>query len=127
MMDGSLMADAKTPASYEYNVAVTKEVVDVAHAIGVSVEGELGCLGSLETGMGEAEDGHGFEGKLDHSQLLTDPAEAADFVAKTKVDAWRSPSAPATAPTSSPASPPAKCWPSAASPRSTRPSPTPTW
>ncbi|MFM8259538.1 MAG: ketose-bisphosphate aldolase, partial [Vulcanococcus sp.] len=87
MMDGSLMADAKTPASYEYNVAVTKEVVDVAHAIGVSVEGELGCLGSLETGMGEAEDGHGFEGKLDHSQLLTDPAEAADFVANTKVDA----------------------------------------
>jgi fructose-bisphosphate aldolase class II len=87
MMDGSLMADAKSPASYEYNVAVTKEVVDVAHAIGVSVEGELGCLGSLETGMGEAEDGHGFEGKLDHSQLLTDPAEAADFVAKTKVDA----------------------------------------
>ena len=87
MMDGSLMADAKTPASYDYNVAVTKEVVDVAHAIGVSVEGELGCLGSLETGMGEAEDGHGFEGKLDHSQLLTDPAEAADFVAKTKVDA----------------------------------------
>jgi len=68
-------------------VRVTKEVVDVAHAIGVSVEGELGCLGSLETGMGEAEDGHGFDGKLDHSQLLTDPAEAADFVAKTNVDA----------------------------------------
>jgi fructose-bisphosphate aldolase class II len=87
MMDGSLEADAKTPASYEYNVAVTKEVVSVAHAIGVSVEGELGCLGSLETGQGEAEDGHGFEGTLDHSQLLTDPAEAADFVAKTKVDA----------------------------------------
>ena len=87
MMDGSLEADAKTPASYDYNVAVTKEVVDVAHAIGVSVEGELGCLGSLETGQGEAEDGHGFEGTLDHSQLLTDPAEAADFVAKTKVDA----------------------------------------
>jgi len=79
MMDGSLEADAKTPASYDYNVAVTKEVVDVAHAIGVSVEGELGCLGSLETGKGEAEDGHGFEGALDHSQLLTDPAEAADF------------------------------------------------
>ena len=87
MMDGSLEADAKTPASYDYNVRVTKEVVDVAHAIGVSVEGELGCLGSLETGMGEAEDGHGFDGKLDHSQLLTDPAEAADFVAKTNVDA----------------------------------------
>ena len=80
MMDGSLEADAKTPASYDYNVAVTKEVVDVAHAIGVSVEGELGCLGSLETGKGEAEDGHGFEGALDHSQLLTDPAEAAQDV-----------------------------------------------
>lgn len=87
MMDGSLEADAKTPASYEYNVRVTKEVVDVAHAIGVSVEGELGCLGSLETGMGEAEDGHGFEGKLDHSQLLTDPDQAVDFVEQTQVDA----------------------------------------
>ena len=87
MMDGSLEADAKTPASYDYNVNVTKEVVDVAPAIGVSVEGELGCLGSLETGKGEAEDGHGFEGELSKDQLLTDPAEAADFVAKTKVDA----------------------------------------
>jgi fructose-bisphosphate aldolase, class II len=87
MMDGSLEADAKTPASYEYNVAVTAEVVKVAHSIGASVEGELGCLGSLETGMGEAEDGHGFDGKLDHSQLLTDPAEAVDFVERTQVDA----------------------------------------
>ncbi|OKH26284.1 class II fructose-bisphosphate aldolase [Chroogloeocystis siderophila] len=87
MMDGSLEADAKTPASYEYNVNVTREVVKVAHAIGVSVEGELGCLGSLETGMGEAEDGHGFEGKLDHSQLLTDPDQAVDFVEQTQVDA----------------------------------------
>jgi fructose-bisphosphate aldolase, class II len=87
MMDGSLEADAKTPASYEYNVAVTKQVVDVAHAIGASVEGELGCLGSLETGMGEAEDGHGFEGKLSHDQLLTDPDEAVDFVQQTQVDA----------------------------------------
>jgi fructose-bisphosphate aldolase class II len=87
MMDGSLMADMKTPSSYEYNVDVTKTVVDIAHAGGVSVEGELGCLGSLETGeMGE-EDGHGAEGKLDHSQLLTDPEEAADFVKKTGVDA----------------------------------------
>lgn len=87
MMDGSLMADAKTPASYEYNVDVTRTVVDIAHACGVSVEGELGCLGSLETGeMGE-EDGHGAEGKLDMDQLLTDPEEAADFVAKTGVDA----------------------------------------
>ncbi|MDH5326125.1 MAG: fructose-bisphosphate aldolase class II [Gammaproteobacteria bacterium] len=87
MMDGSLMADMKTPSSYEYNVNVTKTVVDMAHAGGVSVEGELGCLGSLETGeMGE-EDGHGAEGKLSHDQLLTDPDEAADFVAKTGVDA----------------------------------------
>ena len=87
MMDGSLQADAKTPASYEYNVEVTSEVVKAAHAKGASVEGELGCLGSLETGMGEAEDGHGFEGKLDHSQLLTDPDEAVDFVERTQVDA----------------------------------------
>ena len=87
MMDGSLMADMKTPSSYEYNVATTAEVVKMAHAGGVSVEGELGCLGSLETGeMGE-EDGHGAEGKLSMDQLLTDPEEAADFVAKTGVDA----------------------------------------
>jgi fructose-bisphosphate aldolase, class II len=87
MMDGSLEADAKTPASYEYNVEVTREVVKVAHSIGVSVEGELGCLGSLETGMGEAEDGHGFEGALSHDQLLTDPDQAVDFVEQTGVDA----------------------------------------
>lgn len=87
MMDGSLEDDAKTPASYDYNVDVTKSVVDVAHLIGVSVEGELGCLGSLETGEGEKEDGHGFEGKLDMDMLVTDPDEAADFVKKTKVDA----------------------------------------
>ncbi|SEM83955.1 class II fructose-bisphosphate aldolase [Nitrosomonas marina] len=87
MMDGSLEADAKTPASYEYNVNVTSEVVNIAHSVGVSVEGELGCLGSLESGMGEAEDGHGAEGKLSHDQLLTDPEEAADFVKKTGVDA----------------------------------------
>ncbi len=87
MMDGSLKADAKTPASFEYNVDVTTEVVKVAHAIGVSVEGELGCLGSLETGMGEAEDGHGAEGKLSHDQLLTDPDQAVEFVEKTQVDA----------------------------------------
>ena len=87
MMDGSLEADAKTPASYEYNVEVTRKVVDVAHSIGVSVEGELGCLGSLETGMGDKEDGHGFEGKLSHDQLLTDPDQAVDFVEQTQVDA----------------------------------------
>jgi fructose-bisphosphate aldolase class II len=87
MMDGSLMSDMKTPSTYEYNVEVTKTVVDMAHAGGVSVEGELGCLGSLETGeMGE-EDGHGAEGKLDMDQLLTDPNEAADFVKATGVDA----------------------------------------
>jgi len=87
MMDGSLKADAKTPADYDYNVDVTRTVVDMAHACGVSVEGELGVLGSLETGMGEAEDGHGFEGKLDHSALLTDPDQAVDFVKATGVDA----------------------------------------
>ncbi len=87
MMDGSLEADAKTPSSYDYNVNVTAEVVSIAHSVGVSVEGELGCLGSLESGMGEAEDGHGAEGKLSHDQLLTDPEEAADFVSKTGVDA----------------------------------------
>lgn len=87
MMDGSLKEDAKTPASFEYNTEVTAEVVKVAHAIGVSVEGELGCLGSLETGMGEAEDGHGAEGKLSHDQLLTDPDQAVEFVEKTQVDA----------------------------------------
>lgn len=87
MMDGSLEEDGKTPASYEYNVQVTKAVTDAAHAVGVSVEGELGCLGSLETGEGEKEDGHGFEGALSKEMLLTDPDEAADFVSKTGVDA----------------------------------------
>ncbi|MES9827050.1 MAG: class II fructose-bisphosphate aldolase [Candidatus Thiodiazotropha sp.] len=87
MMDGSLMSDGKTPSSYEYNVDVTKTVVAMAHAGGVSVEGELGCLGSLETGQAGEEDGVGAEGTLDHSQLLTDPDEAADFVKKTGVDA----------------------------------------
>ncbi len=87
MMDGSLMADMKTPSSYEYNVDVTTEVVKIAHACGVSVEGELGCLGSLETGMAAEEDGSGAEGKLSQDQLLTNPDEAADFVTKTKVDA----------------------------------------
>ena len=87
MMDGSLEEDAKSPASYEYNVAVTAEVVKVAHAVGASVEGELGCLGSLETGKGDKEDGHGFDGTLSKEQLLTDPTEAADFVERTQVDA----------------------------------------
>jgi fructose-bisphosphate aldolase class II len=87
MMDGSLMTDGKTPSSYEYNVETTRKVVEMAHAGGVSVEGELGCLGSLETGTAGEEDGIGAEGVLDHSQLLTDPDEAADFVKKTGVDA----------------------------------------
>jgi fructose-bisphosphate aldolase, class II len=87
MMDGSLQEDGKTPASYDYNVKVTREVVKMAHARGVSVEGELGCLGSLESGHGEQEDGHGAVGALSHDQLLTDPEEAAQFVADTNVDA----------------------------------------
>jgi fructose-bisphosphate aldolase class II len=87
MMDGSLEADAKTPASYEYNLAITRRVTEVAHAVGVSVEGELGCLGSLETGRGEKEDGHGAEGQLSHDQLLTDPDQAVAFVRATGVDA----------------------------------------
>ncbi len=87
MMDGSLMADAKTPASYEYNVDVTRQVVDMAHAVGVSVEGELGCLGSLESGEAGEEDGVGAAGILTHDQMLTDPEQAVDFVAKTGVDA----------------------------------------
>jgi fructose-bisphosphate aldolase class II len=87
MMDGSLEADGKTPADFEYNVRVTREVVEAAHSQGVSVEGELGCLGSLESGEGEKEDGHGAEGKLSMDQLLTDPEEAEQFVNETGVDA----------------------------------------
>ena len=87
MMDGSLQADAKTPANYAYNVEVTKRVVEFAHVVGVSVEGELGVLGSLETGMAGEEDGSGAVGVLNHTQLLTDPDEAAAFVAATQVDA----------------------------------------
>jgi fructose-bisphosphate aldolase class II len=87
MMDGSLREDMKTPAPYDYNVAVTRKVVEMAHAVGVSVEGELGCLGSLETGEAGEEDGVGAAGKLSREQLLTDPAQAADFVAATGVDA----------------------------------------
>jgi len=87
MMDGSLKEDGKTPGDYAYNTGVTKEVTKLAHMVGASVEGELGVLGSLETGMGDKEDGHGAEGKLDHSQLLTDPDEAVRFVGDTKVDA----------------------------------------
>ena len=87
MMDGSLMSDGKTPASFEYNVDVTQQVVAMAHKIGATVEGELGCLGNLETGEAGEEDGVGAEGKLDHSQMLTDPEEAAQFVKATQLDA----------------------------------------
>jgi fructose-bisphosphate aldolase class II len=87
MMDGSLRSDGKTPASYEYNVEVTRKACEMAHAVGVSVEGELGCLGSLETGEAGEEDGIGAAGKLSHDMLLTDPAQARDFVARTGVDA----------------------------------------
>jgi len=87
MMDGSLKADGKTPGDWDYNVGVTKKVTEMSHLGGISVEGELGVLGSLETGEGEKEDGHGFEGKLSHDQLLTNPDEAVKFVAETKVDA----------------------------------------
>ena len=87
MMDGSLKEDGKTPADYAYNVEVTRQVVAMAHACGVSVEGELGCLGSLETGTAGKEDGIGADGHLSHDQLLTDPDEAADFVQATGVDA----------------------------------------
>ncbi|MCC6813047.1 MAG: fructose-bisphosphate aldolase class II [Rubrivivax sp.] len=87
MMDGSLQEDARTPASYAYNVDVTRRVCAMAHAVGVSVEGELGCLGSLETGEAGEEDGSGAQGKLSHDMLLTDPAQARDFVAATGVDA----------------------------------------
>lgn len=87
MMDGSLKEDAKTPGEYEYNVRITQDVCRVAHLLGVSVEGELGVLGSLETGAGEKEDGHGFEGTLSHDKLVTDPDQAVDFVKQTNVDA----------------------------------------
>ena len=87
MMDGSLAVDGKSPSDYEYNVSITRQVVELAHKIGVSVEGELGCLGSLETLSGEKEDGHGVEGKMTLDQLLTNPDQAVDFVEKTGVDA----------------------------------------
>jgi fructose-bisphosphate aldolase class II len=87
MMDGSLQADGKTIASYEYNVDVTKKVVDMAHRLGVTVEGELGCLGSLETMKGDKEDGHGTDATMTREQLLTDPEQAADFVKRTQLDA----------------------------------------
>ena len=87
MMDGSLEEDGKTIASYDYNVDTTRRVVDMAHSVGVTVEGELGCLGSLETMKGDKEDGHGTDATMTREQLLTDPEQAADFVKRTQVDA----------------------------------------
>ena len=87
MMDGSLEADGKTIASYDYNVEVTRKVVDMAHKVGVTVEGELGCLGSLETMQGDKEDGHGTDAVMTREQMLTDPEQAADFVQRTQLDA----------------------------------------
>ena len=117
MMDGSLEDDMKTPAPYDYNVATTRKVVELAHAVGVSVEGELGCLGSLESGEAGEEDGSGAAGKLRHDQLLTDPEQAADFVRATGVDALAIAIGTSTARTSSAGSPPATSWPSPASRR----------
>jgi fructose-bisphosphate aldolase class II len=87
MMDGSLQSDGKSIATYDYNVDVTKRVVEMSHSVGVTVEGELGCLGSLETMRGDKEDGHGAEGTMTREMLLTDPDQAADFVSQTQVDA----------------------------------------
>ena len=119
MMDGSLLPDQKTPAAYEYNVDVSRRVVEAAHAVGVSVEGELGCLGSLETGAAGEEDGVGAEGTLSRDDLLTDPAQARAFVEAPGSMRWRSRSAHRTAHTSSAASRPATSLRSTASSRST--------
>jgi fructose-bisphosphate aldolase class II len=127
MMDGSLEADGKSVASYEYNVEVSKEVVKFAHSIGVTVEAELGVLGSLETMKGDKEDGHGAEGTMTREQLLTDVARPPTSSRAPSATRWRSPSAPRTAPTSSRASRPATSWRSTASRKSTRASRTPTW
>jgi fructose-bisphosphate aldolase class II len=126
MMDGSLQADGKSIADYDYNLDVTRKVVDMAHAKGVTVEGELGCLGSLETMRGDKEDGHGAEGTMTREMLLTDPDQAPTSSTARSSTRWRSRSAPRTAPTSSRASRPATSWRSTASRRSTRASRTPT-
>ncbi|BBI58783.1 hypothetical protein HSBAA_00890 [Vreelandella sulfidaeris] len=127
MMDGSLGEDGKTPTDYDYNVNVTRRTVEMAHACGVSVEGELGCLGSLETGMAGEEDGIGAEGKLDMEQLLTDPEEAADFVKRLTSTRWRLPLAPATALINSPNRRPETRFLFNASKRFMHGSPIPTW
>ncbi len=111
MMDGSLKADGKTPADYAYNAGITRRVVDMAHWAGVSVEGEIGVLGSLESGGGEQEDGHGVEGTLSHDQLLTDRSRPPSSSRTPRSTPSPSPWAPATAPTSSRASPTATCSP----------------
>ena len=119
MMDGSLMSDGKTIAPYDYNLAVTKRVVENAHCIGVSVEGELGCLGSLETMKGDKEDGHGTDATMTRDQLLTG-IRPPNLSAKRNLMPLRSQSARATAPTSSPANPPATFFPLTASRKFTR-------
>jgi hypothetical protein len=125
-MDGSLKEDGKTPSSFDYNVERDPQGRRDGAQGGVTVEGELGCLGNLETGDAGEEDGIGAEGKLDHSQMLTDPEEAAPSSRPPSSTRWPLPSAPATAPTSSAVRPPATSWRSAASRKSTRASPTPT-
>src|SRR6056300_1346429 len=127
MMDGSLGEDGKTPTSYEYNVDVTRRTVDMAHACGVSVEGELGCLGSLETGEAGEEDGIGASGKLTHDQMLTDPEEAADFVSKTQVDALATACGTSHGAYKFTRPPTGDILAMVASKPSTRVSPTPTW
>ncbi len=111
MMDGSLKEDGKTPADYDYNVAITAEVARLAHMVGASVEGELGCLGSLETGHGEAEDGHGFEGKLDRDQPADRSRRGHALSSPTpRWTLWPWRLAPRMAPINSRASRPATCW-----------------
>ena len=127
MMDGSLGEDGKTPTSYEYNAEVTRRVVAMSHACGVSVEGEIGCLGNLETGMAGEEDGIGAEGVLDHSQLLTSVDEAVSFVKDTNVDAWPLPLVPATVLTNSAASLMVMCCALTASKKSMNACLTPIW
>lgn len=126
MMDGSLMSDGKTISTYEYNLETTRRVVEMAHSIGVSVEGELGCLGSLETMKGDKEDGHGTDAKMTREQLLTDPDQAAEFAAKRSSTRSLSPLAPPTAHISSHVAPPARSFPSTAWRKFMRVCPTPT-
>ena len=127
MMDGSLEADGKTIADYEYNIDVTRKVVDMAHIKGITVEGELGCLGSLETMKGDKEDGHGTDATMTMDQLLTDPNRRLILSSVRKSMRWPLPLAPATVRTSSRASPQATFWPSAASRKSTAAFPTRIW